>query len=834
MILVKSKTRRMTRISRFILKHSALISAVGTLLGGIGTYYSVQLFSDLRTDFRELLPQSARSVLDLHEVSERLESIDNLGVLIFSDHPDASRRFVVDLATELQKLPKNIVSSVEYNIAREIDFFRKRQALYLDIPDLLRIEKFIGDRIEFERELYNPLTIFREDEIPEPQLNFLALRQKYEGKASRFSHFPQGYYATPDEKKRAILVYMPGGGATGIDGGNRLKAAVEETIARLKPASYAADLEIKYTGGVQDAIEENAALIADLMLSTVIVTVLVTLAMLLYYRSFVGTIVLVGSLFMGTFWTFGLAYFLVGYLNANSAFLASIVIGNGINFGIILLARYLEERRAGRTHGPSMHIALSRTLTSTLTAALAAALAYGSLMLTEFRGFNQFGVIGFAGMILCWLSAYVLLPAYLTVADHYFPLAAKSTTPPKNTLMHGMAWGIRKFPGTIWAGFVAFTVFSIIMLGRLDGSILETDLSKLRNKESMEKGSAYLSKHLDEIFGYYLSPLAILPHSRENAQKIADVLKAQKEREGANSNIASVQSLADFVPANQGEKIKIVNRIQALLPPKLLAQLSAEDRKKVGELLTPESKRPFTEKELPLLLRGKFTEKNGNIGNLVLVEPPLSGHTTSQGESLIQFVRSLRDAADQVEPGTAVAGTVTISSDMIEAISKDGPRATLFAFIAVIVLVLLLFRNLKTSLLCLFSLILGVLWMAGIVLHMGMKINFLNFIALPITFGIGVDYGVNVFQRYIQDPRRDIIQVIIQTGSAILLASFTTITGYVSLLIASNQGFVSFGTLAVLGEVTCVVAAVIALPAFLVWWENLRGKLKATLPRSDK
>jgi predicted RND superfamily exporter protein len=48
-----------------------------------------------------------------------------------------------------------------------------------------------------------------------------------------------------------------------------------------------------------------------------------------------------------------------------------------------------------------------------------------------------------------------------------------------------------------------------------------------------------------------------------------------------------------------------------------------------------------------------------------------------------------------------------------------------------------------------------------------------------------------------------------------MLASFTTIAGYLSLLIAGNQGFVSFGLLAVAGEVTCVAAAVIALPAFL-------------------
>jgi predicted RND superfamily exporter protein len=57
----------------------------------------------------------------------------------------------------------------------------------------------------------------------------------------------------------------------------------------------------------------------------------------------------------------------------------------------------------------------------------------------------------------------------------------------------------------------------------------------------------------------------------------------------------------------------------------------------------------------------------------------------------------------------------------------------------------------------------------------------------------------------------------------VLLASLTTVTGYGSLLIASNQAFVSFGRLAIVGEFTCVFAAVISLPA-LLWILEKRKK----------
>lgn len=116
--------------------------------------------------------------------------------------------------------------------------------------------------------------------------------------------------------------------------------------------------------------------------------------------------------------------------------------------------------------------------------------------------------------------------------------------------------------------------------------------------------------------------------------------------------------------------------------------------------------------------------------------------------------------------------------------------------------------------------------MAGGMLGWRLKINFLNFVALPITFGIGVDYGVNIFQRYRMDGPGSIVSVVRGTGGAVLLASLTTIIGYGSLLIAGNQAFVSFGKLAVLGELTCVTAAVIALPAALHLHDRYFGKKK--------
>lgn len=808
--------------------YAGWVTVLGTLTALIGAYYSVLLYKNLRTDIEELLPTTSRSVQDLNEVTTRLESIDNIVLLIFSKDKIASRRLFFDLAHKLELAPKDVVSSVEYRVDREVQFFKDRRALYVELSDLVKVRDYIQTRISYEYELHNPLNIFRtgSDELTEPKFDFEGLKKKYTGKMAGYDRLPGGLYATPDESIRAIILFMPG---KGLEQAMRLKQIADTAIAEINPKSYGNDIEIKYTGNVANVLEESAALVEDLILSTIIVLLLVAAVMLLFFRSVMATAALVGSLFMGTFWTFGVSYFVVGYLNANTAFLASIVIGNGINFGTIFLARYMEERRNRKSNGEAIETATAETAIPTVTAALGAALSYGSLMLTGFRGFNQFGKIGFLGMVLCWLSAYTLLPAYLTVYDRFKKGEWVKPGEPKSYVAPFISWVVEHFSKTVCLVSLAAVVLSFGAFKNYKLGVIETDLSKLRDKRSMENGAGGLYHYIGDIFGRSFSPMVVLPKDRNDSRKIASLLRAEQTRQGPGSEISSVQVLDDFIPKEQSEKVAVLEEIRRLLPQKIVSHLPLEQQQTVAEFLNPEGLHPFSETDLPLLVLNKFTEKDGSVGKIVLVDKQFQPGGADDADALVRFVRIGREITDSVAPATPVAGSLPISFDMFESIVHDGPKATLFAFLAVIILVVILFRSFRTIVLILFALILGVIWFAGIILGFRLKINFLNFIALPITFGIGIDYGVNIFQRYEQEGPGSILKVVRHTGSAVLLCSLTTIIGYSSLLIAGNQAFVSFGRLAVLGELTCVVAAVVALPAFLQFMElRAQKKLKAS------
>jgi predicted RND superfamily exporter protein len=114
-------------------------------------------------------------------------------------------------------------------------------------------------------------------------------------------------------------------------------------------------------------------------------------------------------------------------------------------------------------------------------------------------------------------------------------------------------------------------------------------------------------------------------------------------------------------------------------------------------------------------------------------------------------------------------------------------------------------------------LVVGVLLTAGAAALLHMRVNFLNFIALPITFGIGVDYAVNIFGRFRRDAMHaeSLAASVARSGGAVALCSATTIIGYSSLLFSRNGALFSFGMLAVIGEVACLLCALLLLPAML-------------------
>lgn len=159
----------------------------------------------------------------------------------------------------------------------------------------------------------------------------------------------------------------------------------------------------------------------------------------------------------------------------------------------------------------------------------------------------------------------------------------------------------------------------------------------------------------------------------------------------------------------------------------------------------------------------------------------------------------------------------TIYAEMINSMRRDGPLASAVSFIAVAIVVIFATSSARGAFVVLAALLMGVICTLGGAAVADARLHYINFIALPITFGIGCEYPFNIFDRsrLLND---DVTLAVRRSGGAVALCSFTTTVGYGSLLFADNQALQSFGHLAMSGEILAINSALFVLPALLHLW----------------
>jgi predicted RND superfamily exporter protein len=788
-----------------------ILAAVAT---AVGTYFSVRLYSDLRSNVEELLPSDAPSVIAARTLGPKLHTVTQLAVVLEGNDGDAIARLADAIAERVRLLPHDLVESIDYRIDQQVGFLKRFGSLYLSVEDIRTIQARLDARIAWEKRNANPLLHLLDDEEetePPPPLDFSDLEKKYGAPASLVDQFRNGYFQTPDGRLLVLLIRPPQA-ASGYDNNKRLLDRVRAEIEALQPRTYDPSVVVGFDGEVTDFVEEQEALVKDLASSTVVVLLLTLTVLWIFFRRWTAILSIAGALAVGCALTFGLAWFLVGHLNANTAFLGSIVVGNGINVSIIVTARFLEARRRGVPMDPAIRTAWRDTFAATFVAAFAAGLSYLSLSVTGFRGFNQFGIIGGLGMAMCWVTAYLLLPPLLVALDSR---SKRKAPPPHRPVMGNLVCAILSRgarPTLVISALLS--IGAVVAIASYRDDPIEYDLSKLRTAESERSGSMFWGKKVDIVFRAYLTPILVWARTPEELQKVVAAIDARRRDLGNDDPIREIRDLQTVVPPNQQEKLPLLQRLRETLSDSRLKLLDPEVRRKAEMLRPPADLRTFTIADVPRQVALPLTERDGTVGRVALVFPRTVGSLESR--TLRQMTELIRGSIQSVGADAHAVGQSLLFDDIATAIWRDGPKATVVALVLVCLLVALVFRRFGTSSEVIGALLLGILWVVGAAAAARVKVNFLNFVALPITFGIGADYAVNIVQRHNLDGPGSLGRVLRETGGAVALCSMTTVIGYASLLVADNRALSGFGLLASLGELACLLAALLTLPAYLL------------------
>jgi predicted RND superfamily exporter protein len=762
------------------------------------------LYARLSSDMEDLLPRDAPAVEALRVLRARLPGSQYLGVVVRGDGAPA---FAAALAARIGGYPRDLVRLVRADVAEERRFVREHAALYLALPDLREARARLAAHVARARRDANPFYVGLDDEAPAP-LDLADIEARYRDADPFGDRFPGDRLISADGRTALVLVFL----ATSDTGTARvgpLFARLHADVADLRArAPGGGALEVGYAGDAAISAEELAALEQDLTVSGALVLGLVVLAVAGFFRWWAAPLVLGLPLLAGTAWGFGLASLFVERLGGSTAFLGSIVVGNGINPGIMLLARHAEGRRAGLSVDAALASAVAGTWRGTLAAALAAAAGYAALTTCSFRGFSQFGIIGGLGTLACWGATYLLLPSLLRRVDR------GGLARPRRPLPLPGAGLIRRRPGLVLAvAAAAVGAAGVLAAARLGRSFIEYDMSKLRRRDSATRGEARWVREMDALLGRNFTGVAVM------AAHEADLppLLARLRRAASGGPLARVSSRIvapdDLVPPDQPAKRAELGAIRALLTPSARAQLEPADLRRLDDLLAAADRPPVTAADVPELLARGLRERDGRIGRTALMLQSLDA-ATWDGATAIAAARAMREVTRAAKPPAHAAGGFLVSAEVLETLEREALPTTAFAFSGVVVLVLATFQRRRDAAAVLGAVLAGVTLLAGAAVALGQRVNFLSFIAFPITFGIGVEYAVNVLQRHRQAPG-DVDAIVRRTGGAVGLCSLTTIIGYGSLLLAENNALRSFGVLAVLGEICCISVALLALPAAL-------------------
>lgn len=804
------------------------VLAVATVAG----YFTFRLFQDVRTDFATLLPENDRSVVHVKEATERMGGVGNVFVSIHSPDFEANKKFTEAFAAVLKTYPKDLIKFFEYRTTEAANFFKEHLFYYLTIDELKELRGAMQKR--FEKTRLGAIGLDLDDSNPDAQIKRLLKKifGKYRSE-NPFGPNKDGYFT--DEKGHSLaIIIRPTGDAADQKFSRAIIERLKADIAALKPTSFHPQLEVGLAGTYVSLLENFSSVIQETVESAGITILLVLLSIWYFYRSVRMVAMLCAGILFGILATFMLTYFKIGYLNQQTAFLASIIVGNGINFGLIFLARYVEERG----HGLPLRRALLRgvfyTISATFMAAVATSISYGIMSVTTFKGFSQFGFIGGVGMLICWASLNVTLPCFIVLFERWRPQKnekiRKFIEADRARMFARFIQGKRRI-----LTYVLYALVPVSIAGTwlyLSADRFEYNLKKLSLKVSDAKGSEnYYMKRIDEILGNGDNPSVLIAHSRADAHKTGLALEKkirEAKEQGKPLFINSVRWLDQFFPQEQKEKLAYVRDLRRLFLPKYLSLLSKDERE-WGELaLKALKKDPFKTEDLPDMVLRNFREADGTLGRVLFVTAGQNA-VLSNIKDIMQIGHEISGAV-KIAPGKNLkegellfASESMIFTDILGDVSKEGPLVTLICFLAVGGFIWIGFRRLKEFFFVYLFLTFGLLAFIAALYFFGIKLNFFNFITIPITIGIGVDYAINLYYRYKVDGERSIESALASTGSAVFLCSWTTIIGYGSMLWAKNQAMASFGLMAVIGEVSCLVFAMVFMTAYLAVREDKRA-----------
>lgn len=852
-------TRAITAYANILVKYPGRVLLTLLVVGAISAGLASTL--TIESDQLSLISQDLPEVKEVKRVIDMVGGAGYLQLALRGNDEKALKKMADSvnetlLAAKDPKTGEPLVRFITYKIP--IEFVQENMVLFIKTEDLVegrrRISPYLKDQIRRSNPFY--IDLGGSKPVPEPDLSDLVNKYSAIGKKS----IRDDFYISDDKQMMMILI-KPMWNSTQLQRTQELIAAMTGdteagtvlTKGLLFEAAKKADVQVVedyelmgdskklafgFTGSYKTNVDDSVAIIDSLDDITITSLVLIAIVIAVFFRRFWPTIIVLSGTVLGTVMTLGFAKLTLGQLNMVTSIIAAILLGFGIDYGIHFTYRARIEFGTGKPWDEAIKSAFINAGRPALIAAIVTAGSFFVLLVSEFRGFSNFGFLAGFGTMITAFALFSWSPAILALAGHRNPAWPERLTgrmtPPSAELESGakklpnpwlLLGGSLLMVAVVCAFAVPWTDFEIpkdremTMFERLKGGVRFN--YNTRALMPVDQPSVKLQDEINRRFRISSDPIAVYTKDLEGAKDIWDAMTDDPDH---NYNVDSskypsvdqVVSIFTFTPP----------RLTAEANAKVLAEwreefkdldvksLPPDKQDKAAFFLKVLEKKPFDAAGLPEVYASQFrhlaTTRVENHGYLTFLYPKVD---LWDGKNLLTFADETRVIKGKSGKEYPSAGLAILYAKLARIVLWDGKVTVLLAALWILVMHYLDFRSVKLALASVIPLGVGLLMMLGMLSITNSRLNFMNLVILPILLGFGVSHGLYLLHRFLEGTAP--LVALRSVGGAVASSTLTAIAGFASLGFAHHLGLRSIGFVACLGLGTTLLVSFTVLASVL-------------------
>ncbi len=554
-----------------------------------------------------------------------------------------------------------------------------------------------------------------------------------------------------------------------------LVTTVESKLKAL-PAYVAADI----VSGHLHTVSNEKVIKRDIAVASIIASVSFLLLFLAIFRDHRVMFVFIIPL-IAVIWAITIASAIEGRLSFLVIGFGSSIAGISIDYGLLV---YIAMKRGADA---AQMLKLSKLVTID---AATTVFSFVVLFFSLIKGYHQLALFSILCVSICLLFSLFVLPLVLSWKGT--PLAKPSTAGDR----------MRDFPWPPKLCISVWLIFSAVALFFATSVRFDSDLKRF---DGTEPRILQMEENFNRIWGGRGNQaiLVVTGSSLEEAMQKNDALFKDAIRVMPQSDLSS---LAYFWPS---EKIRNENRQRwdSFWRDGAARRLQAHIKSAAPQYgFSADAFTPFFDglyshsSDIAIAdgvmsqLKERYIIAKGGVFKVISFFPDRQ-----------EYLDSMATLVEK-HPGTFVVSKMSISAAISRFTDKEVRLLAPLAILFNIVLAWLFFRNWKDTLIALVPVFTGVVWFAGIMSLFDIPLNIVNIIAVIVSTGVIVDYGLGMTYEYRYNLR-------VGTVMAVTLSATTNIIGSGALLFANYPALFSTGIAMVVCMITGYLSSLIIIPS---------------------